>query len=160
MTMDKRFIKLAVVSITLLALTAATAVAGGRRTTVMTGTKCNNKECAAQVGVYKVKPHKIGLTENLWGALTLRWSRWARASATGSGSFSQFSTGVQSVGHVRVTLSDPIKGTFRRMKLRIGPCKQRTYIGGNGPWTSYNCLTMDRLKLVNSPVTGPEWIRA
>jgi hypothetical protein len=41
--------------------------------------------CSRLIGVYKVRPKKVDLFEYAGGTLTLRWSRWGRPVAIGSG---------------------------------------------------------------------------
>lgn len=61
--------------------------------------------CDTLLGVYKVKPKHIVLTEAYGGTLTLHWTDWRTFSATGVGSSEAIGAGGYTTAHVTVALS-------------------------------------------------------
>ena len=96
---------------------AASASAHELPTLLATSRWCTS--CDRQVGVYRVRPGVIELTQAIGGRLTLHWSSWTATRAAGSGSGESF--GASSVYHYRavVRASEPIQGRFARLELRM-----------------------------------------
>jgi hypothetical protein len=96
---------------------APSASAHGLPTLLATSDWCAS--CNHQVGVYRVRPSVIELTQAIGGRLRLRWSSWNSTDASGSGSGESF--GASSVYHYRavVRASDPVHGRFARLELRM-----------------------------------------
>jgi hypothetical protein len=99
------------------AWTAAPAVGASLPTLLATSRWCAS--CEREVGVYRVRPGVIELTQAIGGRLTVHWSSWTSAHATGSGSGESF--GASSVYHYRAVAraSDPVQGRFAHLELRM-----------------------------------------
>jgi hypothetical protein len=74
--------------------------------------------CARLVGVYKVRPARVELDELAGGTLTLRWSRWNRRQAIGSGHGLYIGAGASYRYPVKVRASRPRHGDFTRLGIR------------------------------------------
>ncbi|MBS1862876.1 MAG: hypothetical protein JSS68_14325 [Actinobacteria bacterium] len=88
------------------------------KTRVLVTTRCS-PGCGASVGVYKVSPRHIYLSDDFGGTLTLRWSSWHMRSATGEGSSYAALAGGHITAHVRVSLGEWANGEFLYMGIRF-----------------------------------------
>jgi hypothetical protein len=102
----------------LLATTAwiVTPAAASPLPTLLANSKCANG-CKQLRGVYKVRPHRVVLAEAFGGDLTLSWSSWTRAAASGSGTSVVSGMGSTTTLAVTVRAADVKHGKFTRLTL-------------------------------------------
>jgi hypothetical protein len=74
--------------------------------------------CARLAGVYKVRPARVELDDFAGGTLTLRWSRWNRRQAVGSGHGLYIGAGASYRYPVKVRARRPRHGDFTRLYIR------------------------------------------
>lgn len=97
----------------------STAAASRAPTTrVLVTTRCS-PGCDDLVGVYKVRPKHIYLSDDFGGTLTLHWSQWHMRSATGTGTSYAALAGGHITAHVRVSLGEWANGEFLYMGIRF-----------------------------------------
>ncbi len=99
-------------------LGSASATTRSPTTKVLVTTRCS-RGCAELVGVYKVKPRHIYLSDDFGGALTLHWTHWHMRSATGYGSSYAVLAGGHITARVRVSLGVWANGEFTFMGIRF-----------------------------------------
>jgi hypothetical protein len=97
----------------------STAAASSSPTTkVLVKVRCS-AGCSHFVGVYKVRPKHIYLSEGLGGGLTLRWSQWHMTWATGTGTSYAVLPGGNITAHVKVSLGEWAEGEFLSMRIHF-----------------------------------------
>jgi hypothetical protein len=69
-------------------------------------------------GVYKVRPHKIILTEAAGGNIVLTWFTWTSSSATGSGTATSSGMGTTTTFNLTVKATRVKHGTFTRLTIQ------------------------------------------
>lgn len=113
------------------ALTTVPASAAKLPTVLATSRWC--AACDRQVGVYRVRPHKMDLIQAVGGELVLHWSSWTKREAAGAGtSYADQSSAIT------VKALDPVDGRFSTLE-----------ISGFGP-------TVEILKVAGG-IAGPYW---
>lgn len=110
--------------------------------TLLTNIKCTH-QCSRFVGVYKVKPHTVVLSDAEGGNLQITWGSWTATSASGSGTAVVSNMGTTTTTDVMATAARVRKGTFTRLTV--------TAKLANGTTQS------EHLHLVLS--SGPTWSR-
>jgi hypothetical protein len=110
--------------------------------TLLTGIECAHP-CGTLLGVYRVRPRRVELTEADGGELTLRWSSWTPALAVGSGTGRASGAGSSTRYDVRVRASRVRNGRYTRLELTstAGGKTQHEYLhlggaGGSPAWES------------------------
>jgi hypothetical protein len=99
------------------ALTAAQASAAGLPK-LLVNDKCGPNHCASQVGIFKVRPQKIELSEAAGGEVTISsWSSWTSSSAVGTGVAVSSGMGNTTTLQVTLTASDVKHGRFTRLTI-------------------------------------------
>lgn len=97
---------------------SAPAASGVPTTRVLTTTRCS-PGCAELVGVYKVRPRHIYLSDDFGGRLTLHWSKRQMRSATGAGSAYAVMAGGRITAHVTVSLGEWANAEFLFMGIHF-----------------------------------------
>jgi hypothetical protein len=110
---------LAVFALSVAVLPKPTAAASRSLVTrVLAKTRCSTG-CDSLVGVYKVRPRRIYLSDDFGGTLTLHWSKWHMRSATGAGSSYAVLAGGHITAHVKVSLGEWANGEFLFMGIHF-----------------------------------------
>jgi hypothetical protein len=87
-------------------------------TKVLVNVRCS-ADCTHLVGVYKVRPRRIYVSEGLGGSLTLDWSQWHTTWATGTGTSYAVLPGGDITAHVSVSLGEWVQAMFLAMRIHF-----------------------------------------
>lgn len=92
----------------------------------LTTTRCSS-QCTMLLGVYRVRPSRIVMTEADGGTLHIRWTSWRGQRARGHGTSISGGMGVVTRAPIKVALTKAIAGVFERMAVTFrSPDKNRT----------------------------------
>ncbi len=101
-----------------IALASVGAASASSLPSLLVNTKCGPHHCRTLVGIFKVRPLKIELSEAAGGEVTVSsWSSWTGASAAGTGTAVSSGMGHTTTLHVDLSASRARNGRFTRLTL-------------------------------------------
>jgi len=118
------------------------AAAGARALpSLLANTRCAHP-CSHLVGIYKVRPSTVVLSEAAGGNLKLTWSSWTATSASGSGTSVVSNMGATTTTNIMVVASDPKRGHFQHLAVtfelssgnQVAQLHVKTTSGSPGWW--------------------------